>query len=311
MSKIAVITACYNSRSFISDAIASVRKQDIPDWEHILVDDGSTDGTAEVVAELAAGDSRIKLLRQANAGTCRARNAGAAHCSPETQYLLFLDHDDALEPVALRKLSEYLDANNQVGVVGCQFQEIDTEGRKIGNKMRSRWVPSRLGLPRPLRADERETPFVAFYCGTGQGPFAMFRRSIFEQVDGWTTEFWPYEDSDLFCKIALISIVHYLPDRLYLKRAHVANALLDAPRVERAYHAFRRKWDEFEPRNPNEAALLAAAGRFYRTSFRPCRDLRVGAKAAGEFVRKPSVGKLRWAMRLFASGVRGLVSHNV
>ena len=281
------------------------------DWEYILVDDGSTDGTADVLVELSKIDMRMTLVRQPNAGVCQARNRGASICSADCQYLLFLDHDDMLEPNALGMLSEYLDAHPDVCVVGCQFQEIDAEGRKAGPKTRSRWAPSIFGIPRKLRPSEYETPFATFYCATGQGPFAMFRRSVFEQAGGWTTDFWPHEDTDLFCKMALLGKVHYLPDRLYRKRVHQGNALNDAPRLMRAYGLFREKWDRFQPRNPEEAATVRAAAHFYRASFRPLRHVKVGTKALGEFARSGDMGKLRWALELFGCAVRDAVRYRI
>jgi glycosyltransferase involved in cell wall biosynthesis len=142
MSRITVITPCYNSARFIQDTIGSVLRQDIADWEYILVDDGSSDGTGDLLAEAARTDPRLKLFPQANSGTGRARNLGAKMGSSESKYLLFLDHDDLLEPSALRVLSEYLDAYPEVCVAGCQFQELNAEGVPMGSKTRSRWVPS-------------------------------------------------------------------------------------------------------------------------------------------------------------------------
>ena len=77
MAKYCVVTPCYNSARFLSDTIESVRRQDTPDWEYILVDDGSTDETPAIVERFAATDPRIKLVRQKNAGTSAARNTGA------------------------------------------------------------------------------------------------------------------------------------------------------------------------------------------------------------------------------------------
>jgi glycosyltransferase involved in cell wall biosynthesis len=311
MSKVTVVTPCYNSRAFIADTIASVRNQDMADWEHIVVDDGSIDGTADLLLELSRSDPRLKVVKQLNAGTCQARNLGASICSSDSQYLLFLDHDDMLEPNALRALSDYLGANPDVCVAGCQFQEVGVDGMHAHPKTRSRWVPSILGLPRKLRPHEYETPFATFYCATGQGPFAMFRRSIFERAGGWTIEFWPHEDTDLFCKMALLGKVHYLPDRLYRKRVHQDNALKDTERLMRAYGLFREKWDRFEPRSAEEAATLRAAARFYRASFRPLRHVKVGMKALGEFVRFGDASKLRWACKLFGWALRDAVRYRI
>jgi glycosyltransferase involved in cell wall biosynthesis len=311
MSKITVVTPCFNSRAFIADTIASVRNQNFTDWEHIIVDDGSTDGTPALLSDLSLTEPRIKIVSQSNAGTCQARNLGASMCSADTQYLLFLDHDDMLEPNALRMLSEYLDGHPDVCVAACQFQEVDIDGTPARPKTRSRWAPSIFGIPRKLRPSEYETPFATFYCATGQGPFAMFRRSVFEQAGGWTTDFWPHEDTDLFCKMALLGKVHYLPDRLYRKRVHGGNALKDADRLMRAYGLFREKWDRFQPRSPEEAATVQAAAHFYRASFRPLRHVKVGTKALGEFVRSGDMGKLRWALELFGCAVRDAVRYRV
>jgi glycosyltransferase involved in cell wall biosynthesis len=311
MSKITVVTPCYNSGSFIADTIASVRNQDLDDWQYILVDDGSTDGTAEWLLKIARADERIQVLNQANLGTCRARNLGAEHASGETKYLLFLDHDDMLEPNALRVLSDHLDTHPEVCVAGCQFREINANGEPGSLRTRSRWVPSLLGIPRPLRSTEYETPFATFYCATGQGPFAMFRRSVFLQAGGWTTEFWPHEDTDLFCKMSLLGQVHYLPARLYRKRVHSGNALNDTERLMKAYGLFRQKWDHFQPRNQAEAITLRNAARFYRASFRPLRHVKVGTKAVGEFLRSRDPGKLRWALSLFRAAFRDAIRYRI
>ncbi len=311
MSKITVVTPCYNSASFIADTVASVCRQDMKDWEHVLVDDGSTDQTSEILSKLAAGEPRVRILNQVNAGTCRARNLGAIEAAPGSRYLLFLDHDDMLASGALRVLSDYLETHPAVCVVGCQFLEVTAEGAPGEMKTRSRWVPSILGIPRRLRPCEVETPFATFYCATGQGPFAMFRRSVFEKAGGWTTDFWPHEDTDLFCKMALLGKVHYLPDRLYIKRSHPGNALNDTERLMHAYGLFRKKWDEFEPHTPAEAIVLKNAARFYKASFRPLRHVKVGTRALGEFLRSRDPGKLRWACSLFASALRDAIRYRM
>jgi glycosyltransferase involved in cell wall biosynthesis len=307
--RITVITPCYNSREFIRDAVNSVLTQDLSEWEYILVDDGSTDETPKLLAEFAAVNNQIKLIRQQNSGTCAARNRGALECSADSRYLLFLDHDDILEPNALRVLSGYLDANPKVGLTGCQFLEIDSAGNQCSSRQRSRWIPSVFDIPRPLFPFERATPFVTFYCGTGQGPFAMFRREVFERTTGWTTDFWPHEDTDMFCQMALLGEVHYLPNRLYRKRLHPASGFANAERVQSSYGLFRSKWDNFMPRNQSEATLLRKASRFYRTSFRPLRNIKVGTKAIGEFLRKGRGEQLRWAFRLYWHAIRDFIRY--
>jgi hypothetical protein len=111
--------------------------------------------------------------------------------------------------------------------------------------------------------------------------------------------------------MALLGKVHYLPDRLYRKRVHRSNALNDVERLMRAYGLFREKWDRFEPRTAEEAAIVAAAAQFYRASFRPLRHIKVGTKALGEFARSGDVRKLRWAAHLFGAAARDAVRYRV
>ncbi len=222
MPKISVIVACYNSEPFLAATIDSVLKQDMDDWELLLVDDGSSDKTGEIIQRYSSSDQRIKGFRQDNAGTCRARNLGASNANAESVYLLFLDHDDQLEKQALRVMSTYLNGHPEVCLVGCQFQDIDEQGQKVGTAKRSRWVPGLL-FPRQLTDAEYVTS-VTFFCASGQGPFAMHRKSTFSKTTGWETSFWPHEDADMFCQMALLGKVHYLPDRLYLKMVHSGKA---------------------------------------------------------------------------------------
>lgn len=93
---ISVIVPCYNQARFLSDALASLQAQTCPDWECIVVNDGSTDKTEEVAREWVKRDLRFRYLEKANGGLSSARNTGLA--AAEGAYLQFLDADDALLP---------------------------------------------------------------------------------------------------------------------------------------------------------------------------------------------------------------------
>jgi glycosyltransferase involved in cell wall biosynthesis len=93
MSLVSVIVPTYNRRETIQAAIASVQRQTFTDWELIVVDDGSTDGTADL---LEGSDPRLVLIRQTNQGVNAARNA--AMLRARGRYIAFLDSDDELLP---------------------------------------------------------------------------------------------------------------------------------------------------------------------------------------------------------------------
>ena len=100
---VTVIIPVYNGAGFIGDTLECLRRQTHPDWECVVVDDGSTDDTAAVVQLLIAGDDRFSYVYQPNAGLSSARNTGLDHAKGE--YIQFLDADDVLLP---EKLAEQL-----------------------------------------------------------------------------------------------------------------------------------------------------------------------------------------------------------
>ncbi len=94
---VSIITPTYNSEKYIEETIASIRSQTHSNWEHLIVDDGSTDGTVELVKRLANQDSRIKFMQlEQNAGSAIARNRGIKEASGI--YMTFIDSDDIWFP---------------------------------------------------------------------------------------------------------------------------------------------------------------------------------------------------------------------
>ena len=74
--KVSIITPCYNAATFIEATIHSIQRQTLPDWELIVVDDGSLDSSADIVRSMAKDDNRIKLIQKENGGTASARKLG-------------------------------------------------------------------------------------------------------------------------------------------------------------------------------------------------------------------------------------------
>lgn len=96
MTKVSVIIPCYNQAAFLPKAIASLQAQTLADWECIIVDDGSTDNSAEVAANWTLKDPRIRLIQQLNGGSASARDRGLQEAQGE--YIQFLDADDTIAP---------------------------------------------------------------------------------------------------------------------------------------------------------------------------------------------------------------------
>jgi glycosyltransferase involved in cell wall biosynthesis len=305
--KISIVTPCYNCAAYLAKTIESVLAQDMNDWELILVDDGSADETPEIIQGYCSRDSRIKRVWQQNGGRAKACNLGVAHLSSQSKYIFFLDSDDLLVPKALQVMSGYMDAYPAVGLLTCQMQEIDEKGTPGSSVRRSRWAPGRF-FPRQLSEGESETPFVTFFCETGQGPFALFRRSVFLRTTGFEDDlscFSCHEDTDIFCQMALAAKVHHLADRLYLKRKHGAQITANHGRMQEGSRVFRKKWDYFRPRNIEEKRVLCDAKRYYYRIHAPLRNLKVACKAFIDFVQTGKQSSFWWGLRLVGDAVSG------
>lgn len=114
--KISVIVPVYNVRDYLSSCVASVRAQTFSDFECILVDDGSTDGSGALCDELAAEDARFRVVHKPNGGLSDARNAGLDEASGEC--ICFVDSDDRLSPCALETLLTKLETDGLDIAVG-------------------------------------------------------------------------------------------------------------------------------------------------------------------------------------------------
>ena len=126
--RFSVIVPAYNVEAFVGEAIESVLRQSVSDWELIVVDDGSTDATAAVVDGFT--DPRIHLIRQENAGVSAARNQGIA--GARSAFLAVLDSDDRLRPTALERLSVGFEGAPKVCVAYGNASLIDVSGKAFG-----------------------------------------------------------------------------------------------------------------------------------------------------------------------------------
>lgn len=112
---LSIIIPCYNQESVIAETLQSVLSQTIDNWECIIVNDGSTDDTEQIIRATVANDRRFKYVYQPNEGVSAARNKAILHSSGK--YLLPLDGDDLLEPDYARQAIEILEKHPEYGLV--------------------------------------------------------------------------------------------------------------------------------------------------------------------------------------------------
>ena len=130
-----IITPCYNGEAYIKETIESVVSQTYTDWEMLIVDDGSTDRSADLIRLSAEKDKRIRLLTQENRGSAAARNHGLKMA--KGQYIALLDADDIWLPEFLEKQIQFMKDKNAVCVY-CSYGRINRQSEDILSPVRAR-----------------------------------------------------------------------------------------------------------------------------------------------------------------------------
>src|SRR5688500_16079689 len=153
--QVSVVIPNYNYGRFLREAVDSVLNQTVPPHEVIVVDDGSTDDSWEI---LESYGERVLTIRQQNQGVGAARNSGAKPATEE--FLAFLDSDDYWAPKKLEKQLARFAGDGQVGVVHCGFQYVDADGILMKECVEGSegWLAEKL-----LRF---EPGTIAHYCST-------------------------------------------------------------------------------------------------------------------------------------------------
>lgn len=127
MPKISIVVPIYNADQYLEHCIGSVLQQTVTDWELLLINDGSTDTSADICQTFASQDSRIKYWPQPNGGATAARRAGVVHAQGE--YLCFLDADDTITPDALEALLAKAISGYEVVIANTGYsEEVSTTG---------------------------------------------------------------------------------------------------------------------------------------------------------------------------------------
>jgi glycosyltransferase involved in cell wall biosynthesis len=187
-TSISVLIPAYNAERFIDATLEGVKKQSISDWEAIVVDDGSTDGTLAAARRIAESDDRIRVYAQENRGQAGARNAAIAAMTIDTRYVIFLDADDVWEPDALKILRDALDANPRALAAHGYVRGIDEHGAltrqgELELQMRSRCALTELGEKASLSLSD-PTPYESFLinCCVVTPGCALIRREAIDRV---------------------------------------------------------------------------------------------------------------------------------
>lgn len=175
--KVSVIIPSYNYAHYLETCVKSVLTQTYQDWEAIIVDDGSTDQTSQVASELVKlAPDKIKYLRISNSGVSQARNIGIDHTNGE--YILPLDADDLLEPIAIEEFVRALNNNLDCGYAYSALENYDSLPGE--NKY---WYPGPFNLRKLLIENSAAATSMWRRELTSQG--IKYRKLIYEDWDLW------------------------------------------------------------------------------------------------------------------------------
>lgn len=197
---VSTIIPAYNARAFIERALQSALAQKIPNSEIIVVDDGSTDGTRELVASFATQGVRL-VCHENRGGASAARNTGVAIARGE--YVAFLDADDEWMPEKLDKQLALISTNPGMTIVSCRANLFDENGRDTGDIYRG---------ATPARGSNAWRTLLAY--PSIATPSVLARRSAICAVGGFNRWLPVGEDQDMWIKLGLLGDVGYIDHTL-------------------------------------------------------------------------------------------------
>lgn len=261
--KISVLMPVFNGRTYLRAALDSILSQTERRFEFVIVDDGSTDGSREILQDRAGRDARIRLFLRDHEGLVPALNFGIAEA--RAPFLARMDADDIALPTRLARQLEILETDPGIGALGTHVEAIDADGRPI----------------RPFTPPPDHEALDARHITRGDPrlwhPSVMMRTALLREIGGYSADYPYTEDLDLWLRIAERARLAVLPEILLQYRLHLASVSV----TKRA-----------EQQRSARAAMQAA----YRRRGLPERDLPAlgGAIASETDVMRKWAG---WALR--------------
>jgi GT2 family glycosyltransferase len=258
MPTLSVIIPTYNRKAYVQEAIDSVLAQTYVDYEIIVVDDGSTDGTGEALR--ARYGDRIRYVWQENQGGSAARNRGVQE--GRSRYLLFFDSDDRALPHALATLCSLAAEYPEMGIIGAGHRCIDEQGLVVGAA--------------PAWAQRRILDYRAVLLGCQfLTDSTLVARDWFFRTEGWDPLQEAAQDWDLWLRMAAAGCPMLLvPDVLCEYRLHGAALTAD---LERQLRGHLRALDKAFAQDDMPDDLIALRGAAYAQVYAVTAERQYGA----------------------------------
>jgi glycosyltransferase involved in cell wall biosynthesis len=243
--EISVVMSTYNGARYLQQGLDSVLSQRGVDFEMIVVDDGSTDDSARILAAVAAKDTRLRVVTQANAGLTRSLILGCALA--RGRYIARQDGDDLSVPGRLRKQHELLDSDPSLAMVSSWAEVIGPEDEPL------------LVHQRPADARAATELLVHGRVGPPGHGSVMFRRDVYERTGGYRELFYYAQDGDLWLRMAQIGGIAYVPEVLYRYRVSSESISGRLHSAKVPYAELITRLHEARLRGESEEPILVAA----------------------------------------------------
>lgn len=208
----------YNARRFVWEATDSILQQTFRDFEFLIFDDGSTDGSLRTLRDFASRDNRIRLFCDKHRGLVTWLNSGIETARGE--FYARMDADDVALPTRLERQVAFLQEHPEIVGVGCQTLTISPSGAPIRQKQL------------PLEPEQIERRLLKGYAALAH-PTAMIRVSALKRLGGYRNEYAFVEDIDLFLRLSEKGRLANLPDVLLHYRVHMNSVCHKKAEIQR------------------------------------------------------------------------------
>jgi glycosyltransferase involved in cell wall biosynthesis len=253
--RVSVLLPVRNGRPWLVEALESLAAQTLRDFELIVIEDGSTDGTPELLSDWR--DDRLRVIAAGGVGMAAALNLGldAARAPLVARH----DADDTSAPGRLEAQCGFLDRHEQIGVLATVADYIDAGGRTVDNQ----WVRAVRAQHDAALTSEEIARLMPLTCCVTHGSIVA-RTAVVRAAGGYQRHIWPVEDYDLWLRLLPETAFAKLPERLYRYRIHDAqqSAAVRDRQLTQALAAKFRHLRRACPQLPVPARLaIAGAGR--------------------------------------------------
>lgn len=265
---VSIIMPAFNHELYVGEALQSIGNQTYHNTELIVIDDGSTDRTAEIIRAYIEknGGRNIRFISKPNEGVCRTLNAGLAMATGD--YIAFIASDDVWLPERLARQLEFMENNREIGMVFADVWFLD--GTRRTNSRWSDYKPALRGLfTNGIAVDNLYTrlltqPLVPALT-------VLIRRRVLLDV-GFFDESLIYEDHDLWLRIAMKYPLGYIDSPLACYRLHAANVSNNAVFMLKGMWQTVRKHLKVGPlknsRRRQAGVLLQLAGNLFASRLK-------------------------------------------